>query len=220
MVKVLGLVAAVIGLVAGCTRPPAELAPDRPSPSAPPPVSTGAPVVLYGGGAPTGWSQAGPGRFELADGALRSSGGLGLLWYTAAAFGDFVLDLDWRLSQATDNSGVFVRFPDPGGDPGVAISHGYEIQINDNPGGDPQKTGAIYGVQPAAASASRPVGEWNHYRIQVVGADYAVWLNGVLVNRFTSTDPARPGRGHVGLQNHDPTSAVSFRDIRLSPVTG
>ena len=202
-----------VALAAGCTESrTAEPAPDPPS------VSAGDPLVLFGGSEPTGWTQAGPGRFELVDGDLRSRDGLGLLWYSAAAFGDFVLDLDWRLTRDTDNSGVFVRFPDPGGDPGVAINNGYEIQINDNPDGDPQKTGAIYGVQPPTARASRPVGEWNHYTIQVTGADYAVWLNGTLVNQFTSTDARRPRQGHIGLQNHDPGSEVYFRNVRLRPV--
>lgn len=171
------------------------------------------PVVLFDGSSLAGWSHAGPGDFQLVDGALQSRGGMGLLWYSERSFDDFVLDLDWRVTASTDNSGVFIRFPDPGDDPGVAVRTGYEIQINDNPAGDPQKTGAVYGVQPASSRASRPVGDWNHYRIQAIGNEYTVWLNGVLVNRLSSTDPNRGRAGYLGLQNHDAGSAVQYRDV-------
>jgi hypothetical protein len=172
------------------------------------------PAVLLDESALAGWAHAGPGDFQLVDGVLRSRGGMGLLWYRAP-FRNFVLDLDWRVTASTDNSGVFVRFPAPGDDPWVAVNAGYEIQINDNPAGDPQKTGAIYGFQPASVRASRPVGQWNHYSIRVVGHDYTVWLNQVLVNRFAGTDRRRATVGHIGLQNHDAASQVQFRDIRV-----
>ncbi len=110
---------------------------------------------------------------------------------------------------------MFLRFPDPGDDPWVAVNQGYEVQINDNPAGDPQKTGAIYNFQQPRTQASRPVGEWNDYRVRVIGQRYRVWLNGVLVNDFTSTDPARGDRGHLGLQNHDPTTRAEFRHITV-----
>jgi hypothetical protein len=42
-------------------------------------------------------------------------------------FRDFELKLDWKVTNKSDNSGVFVRFPAPDGDPEVAINEGYEI---------------------------------------------------------------------------------------------
>lgn len=178
----------------------------------------GKPVKLFDGRSLQGWSQAGPGGFDVVDGVLQSRDGMGLLWYHARRFADYELHLDWRVTAATDNSGVFVRFPDPGDDPWVAVDRGYEIQINDNPDGDPQKTGAIYNFQQPITQASRPVGEWNHYRIRVEGHRYQVFLNGVKVNDFTSTHPDRGLEGYVGLQNHDPDSRVQFRHIRVRPL--
>jgi len=172
------------------------------------------PIELFDGSL-DGWSQAGPGGFDAVDGVLRSREGMGLLWYSPRKFTDFTLELSWRVTAPTDNSGVFLRFPPPADDPGIAISQGYEVQINDNPDGDPQKTGAIYNVAPPSASASNPVGEWNTYRIRVTGQRYEVWLNDTLVNDLTSTDPARGESGHVGLQNHDRGSRVEFRAISL-----
>lgn len=176
-------------------------------------------IVLFDGSSLDGWSHAGSGHFELRDGVLRTHGGLGLLWYSRQSFGDFELRLDWRTSDRTDNSGVFLRFPDPHGDPGVAIEYGYEVQINDDPNRDPQTTGAIYGFHAPSSSASHPPGEWNSYRIQVTGSEYAVWLNEVLVNRFVSTDSRRGLEGYLGMQNHDADSTVDFRDIRVEPLS-
>ncbi|HEX6756615.1 MAG TPA: DUF1080 domain-containing protein [Mycobacteriales bacterium] len=188
---------------------------DAGGPAAEPGAAT---VVLFDGGSLRGWSQAGPGRFELRDGMLRTQGGMGLLWFSGRTFTDFELDLDWRTSDRSDNSGVFVRFPDPGRDPWVAVARGYEIQINDDPARDPQTTGAVYGVRGPGRSASRAPGEWNHFRIRAVGREYTVWLNDVLVNHVVSADPRRGLEGHVGLQNHDAGSAVDFRAIRLNPL--
>jgi 3-keto-disaccharide hydrolase len=194
----------------GCTSPEAGPA-EAPAPAPP----SGTEVVLFNGSSLAGWKHAGSGRFELRDGVLRTHGGMGLLWFSALDFGDFELRLDWRTSDRGDNSGIFVRFPDPLGDPAVAITRGYEVQINDDPGRDPQTSGAIYGVRGPSSSTARPSGEWNSFRIRVTGREYAVWLNGVQVNRFVSTDRRRGLRGHVGLQNHDPDSAVEFRSVRL-----
>ncbi|MCI2420239.1 DUF1080 domain-containing protein [Saccharopolyspora sp. K220] len=179
----------------------------------------GPPITLFDGSSLDGWSQAGPGGFDIVDRKLVSHGGMGLLWYSDRSFADYELRLQWRVTAETNNSGVFLRFPDPGDDPWVAVDHGYEVQINDNPGGDPQKTGTIYNFQPPLRQASNPVGEWNTYRLRVTGQRYEVWLNDVLVNDFTSTDPARGPEGFVGLQNHDPDSRVEFRDIRIQLLT-
>ncbi|KGM03885.1 hypothetical protein Q760_07785 [Cellulomonas cellasea DSM 20118] len=166
-----------------------------------------------------GWRMAGPGGFgRQADCTLRTQGGLGLLWYTAQEFGEYTLKLDWKLVK-DDNGGVFVGFPNPGNDPWVAVEQGYEIQIDASDEAD-RTTGAIYtfqGADPAAvARALKPVGQWNAYEIEVAGDTIRVHLNGVLVNEFTSTDPARDlSSGFVGLQNHGAGEAVSYRDVRI-----
>jgi hypothetical protein len=172
---------------------------------------------LFNGRSTEGWRQAGPGGFRVVDGALQSEGGMGLLWFAQQAFADFVLELDWQVDREGDNSGVFLRFPDPGGDPWVAVHQGYEVQIDDlgAPHGEPfARTGAIYKVQAPTRVASRPPGEWNHYVIGVEGQRYRVTLNGEEVTDFTGD---RGLRGHIGLQNHGPSDSVRFRDVVLTP---
>lgn len=166
--------------------------------------------VLFEGRDAQGWKQAGPGEFELKDGALTSKGGMGLLWHEKP-FENFLLLLDFKVGRRQDNSGIFVRFPDPGTDAWVAVNKGYEIQICDA-AGPKERTGSIYSFQDSTELASRPVGEWNHYAVQAVGQKYTVWLNGRKVNEFTGE---RGLKGHVGIQNHDPDSIVGFRNIRI-----
>ena len=68
--------------------------------------------LLFDGSPKTGWQQSGPGEVRVEDGSLVTYGGLGLLWYAAQQYGDFSLKLSWKVEDGTDNSGVFVRFPD------------------------------------------------------------------------------------------------------------
>jgi hypothetical protein len=168
---------------------------------------------LFDGATLDGWQMAGPGGFSVVDGMLQSFGGMGLLWYTQKQFGDFILKVDWKELHFSDNSGVFVRFPDPGNDPWVAVNNGYEVQIDNvgAPDGNPlYKTGAIFNFQAPTTVASNPVGEWNFYEIHAVGQDYTVILNGEQVTSFVGS---RSIKGYVGLQNHDDTSTVTFRNV-------
>lgn len=178
------------------------------------------------------WRQAGPGSFSLSDdGTLTSSGGLGMLWYagapstgSGAGFGSYSLKLDWKVA-GDDNSGVFVGFP-ASDDPWSAVNNGYEVQIDATD--VPEKTtGSVYGFRSAELGkrdrALNPPGEWNTYEIRVEGERLRVRLNGVQINDFTNTDPARSLLdGYVGIQNHGADDEVSFRDIRIKelPVKG
>jgi hypothetical protein len=178
----------------------------------------GRPLELLAGADPlAGWAQAGPGSFSVEeDGVIASHGGMGLLWYKPREFGAYTLHLDFRLTDPSNNSGVFVGFPDVGDDPWVAVRQGEEVQINDNPAGDPQKTGAVYNEKPADRQASRPVGEWNSYDIVVDKESITVYLNGTQVNHWVDDDPAVDlADGYIGLQNHPPTS-VQFRNVTVN----
>ncbi|MEU9925400.1 ThuA domain-containing protein [Streptomyces griseoluteus] len=178
---------------------------------------------LFDGTSLEGWRQAGPGSFTLsADGTLTSSGGMGLLWYAASGFSSYSLKLDWKIS-GDGNSGVFVGFP-PSDDPWSAVDNGYEVQIDATD--VPEKTtGSVYGFQSADLAARdralNPPGEWNTYEIRVEGERLRIWLNGVPVNDFTNTDPARSLRdGHIGIQNHGADDQLSFRDVRIKELPG
>jgi hypothetical protein len=177
-------------------------------------------TVLYNGST-TGWSQAGPGGFTNTDGTLTSTGGLGLLWYSAKQFTNYSLKLDWKLA-GDDNSGVFLGFP-PSDDPWSAVNNGYEVQI-DATDADDRTTGAVYTFQAADLAARdaalNPPGEWNTYELLVEGERLRVFLNGVQINDFTNADPARSLAGHIGLQNHGDGDEAAFRNVRIKEIGG
>lgn len=185
---------------------------------------------LFDGTSMNGWQMAGSGRFNLVGHALESEGGIGLLWYTPATFGDFVLRCEWRATNPDDNSGVFIRFPalgssDPANDWRLAVDQGYEIQIDDrgynpdtNTTGDAlHQTGAVYRLAASSRVTSRPLGQWNSYEITARAATMTVVLNGETVTTYTG-DGSRPATGHVGIQNHHQGSRVAFRNIRIKPL--
>jgi len=194
------------------------------------------------------WAQAGPGSVELvqAEGVMVAHPGndIGLLFYGAQAFGDFVLRLQFRLEARDDNSGVFVRFRDPRlpapdlNDPRtqtnpawIAVDSGYELQIDDTArpdGADMHRTGAVYAIDVGPApgqqvfhrgSALQP-GEWNDYEIEVAGDLYTVGLNGLRTSTFSNTTA---GRGGPVSQNPNSgfiglqthTGQVAFRAVRI-----
>ena len=182
-----------------------------------------------------------PGRFVVTNGALVSTPGtdIGLLWNDQPTPADFVLKLEWRRWQEDANSGVFLRFPNPGtqnynNTAFVGVDFGFEVQIDQlaAPDGLPiHKTAAIYGFQgpnnPGALPVN-PIGEWNLFQITVQGQNYRVALNGVEVTVFNFAaggDPAHPERGlpstnavprFIGLQTH--TGRVAFRRIQIRPL--
>lgn len=162
------------------------------------------------------WRHAGAGSVDLVDGVLRTTGGLGMLWYAEREFGDATFTLQWREARndgAHSNGGVFVRFPGPGPTRDCdarlplaltdfswhAVACGHELQINDGDV-DPQQTGSIYGFRPLGPGASEPApfGAWNDYAVRTTGAtDYALAVarNGEQINEFANSpgqEPANP----------------------------
>lgn len=168
-----------------------------------------------------GWNHYGPGYFECdpKTGVLKGQGGMGLLWY-GKKLKDFVLECEFKCSTPTTNSGIFLRVPE------VPVSDSYiyraiEIQIDDASTGV-HHTGAAYDIEAPTASASKPTGEWNHYRIEFRGSRLKVELNGKPIMDWE----ARPGgkvrdlapEGYVGLQNHDSQSPPFFRNIYIKEL--
>lgn len=164
------------------------------------------------------WTQAGPGSFELKDGIARATGGMGLWWFNARQYTNFVLRGEFKQSGYIADSGIYVRFPDPKGDPHNAIKAGHEIEIGDP---DPEiptwRTGSIYPFKASRRANTKPPGEWNTYEIICEDQHYAVWLNNELVTTWTD-DKKRTTHGHLGLQNYNDNMTVSFRNLRIKTL--
>ena len=189
-----------------------------------------------------GWNHYGPGYFTLdrEQGILQAHGGMGVFWYSEQMFGDFVLELDFMVDNVATNSGIFLRIPY------MPTSNQYiydcfEIQIYDAALDDSRKhvmhegakldpernpalhvTGAIYDAKAPTAFPSKPVGEWNHYKITCKGIHYTIELNGEVVNEWDVQPSGKVAtcwpKGYIGLQNHEGEGEVYFRNIRVMPL--
>jgi hypothetical protein len=184
---------------------------------------------IFNGKDLSGWKEiAGrPSKYTVtANGELNVKNGPGDL-QTEGQWADFILQLDVIANGKHLNSGVFFRCL-----PGQFWS-GYEAQIRNQWQGDDRTkpvdfgTGAIYNRQPARKVVSDD-GQWFTMTIIAQGNHMAVWVNGYQVTDFTDTRPprnnARRGakldQGPISLQGHDPTTNLSFRNMRVAELPG
>jgi len=230
-------VAAVLLLAAcGAPGPAAGAPPSASAPPAAPPAPPPSPAwrALFDGRSMDGWEHIGPGRFLLEDGALRSEGGMGLLWYTREKFGNCVIRVVYKTTHDNSNAGVFFRIAEKPPDPWYAVHHGYECQILETED-DYHRTGAIYSLSPARGRPAKPHGEWNTMEIALDGPRVRVTLNGEAVSAFDPAEPVperkkrfepergpRPESGCLGIQNHDDYSRgranVYFKEVSVRPL--
>ena len=180
-----------------------------------------------------------PAGWKIENDTLAKDGRVGDLM-TRDEFGDFELELEWRIGQA-GNSGIFYRgIEDPdyrGPSDGDRIyTTGPEYQLLDDVDAEDNKTrftcaGANYGLYASEPGHLSPVGAWNTTRIVARRAHVEHWLNGVNVVEYELWSPdweakvqatkfrawpkfGRAPRGHIGLQG-DHAGTLAFRNIRI-----
>ena len=145
------------------------------------------------------------------EGGVLAFDGHGSHLCTEKDYGDFEMLVDWKIS--------------PGGDSGIYLRGAPQVQIWD-PAEWPEGSGGLYNNQKhpskPVARADNPVGEWNTFRIKMIGDRVTVHLNGVLVvhnvvmeNYWERDKPIYP-RGQIELQSHG--SKLYFRNIRIREV--
>jgi hypothetical protein len=177
-----------------------------------------------------------PGRFHVVDGGMESAPGTDLgLFYTKIDFVNYVLRLEWLTCRDDDNSGVFLRFPDPAtidynNNAFVGVDFGFEVQIDALGRGSPPQgqnvdkkfrtTGAIYNIANQTledAVVANAANQWNKYEIIVTDNRFRVLLNGQQKTDFVNADAGRgkadTGSRYIGLQTH--TGRVLFRNIQI-----
>ncbi len=186
---------------------------------------------LFNGGDLKGWKQfhgdekRAKSKFRVTnEGWLNVKNGPGDL-QTEKQFDDFLLQLECISNGRGLNSGVFFRAI-PG-----QYQNGYEMQIQNgfknNNRGKPSDfgTGAIYRRQPARKVVSNDF-EWFAMTLIARGNHMATWVNGYQVTDFTDKRPAnenprngsKTGKGAISIQGHDPTTNLSFRNIRIAEI--
>ena len=142
--------------------------------------------------------------------------------YTRKEFGEFDLHLEWW-TRLGGNSGVSLRDQTRAihsfgaqADPKNTPSHiGYEIQIS-NGYKDQYPTGSLYLFE-AAKTGFQNDDDWNSMDIESRNDIIRVKLNGHLIMQHPG-DPKRSKVGPIGLQLHDMTTIVMFRNIRIKEI--
>lgn len=160
--------------------------------------------------------------FYLEDGTLACKG-YGYYWFRyKQPVDNFVLRLEFKVAKDT-NSGVCARSRATGAPPFT----GFEVQICDDFGQDPQKhgTGAIYDIVTPMYNASRPAGEWNEMELTCDGPLVKVVINGLKVidtdfskltepiGKFDFAYADLPETGYIALQDH--WTPIWYRNIRI-----
>ena len=209
-------------------------------------VAADQPTVLFSGKSLDAWEFAEGGWVIENDGSMSCKiqeakdkkgiirkRGKGYIW-TKKEYSDFVLTLSYKLSE-TANSGVFFR-----ADKDNPVQGGFEVQLLDNVGfqkvkgkKDPKNlNGALYDAQAAKVDPAKPVGQWNHLKLTVIGSKVQIQINDVLVNeadiqrwtkpnenpdgshnKFKTALNDLPRKGRIGFQNHG--QVVWFKDVAI-----
>lgn len=185
---------------------------------------------LFNGKNLAGWKHVGDGSFVVENGVLHAKGGVGLLWFEGEKVGNAVLRVVYKVDSAADNSGVFIRIPEPPKDQWMPVDRALEIQINDAEESGYFRTGSIYTFSRARSRPGK-VGQWNTMEITIDGPRTVVHINGVLVSEYKEGDPVppkkhdwdpnrgpRPDRGYIALQNHPHGKTVYFKEISIRPI--
>jgi hypothetical protein len=186
--------------------------------------------LLFDGKTAAGWNswrtkrQLQLGTWIVEDGVLTLHKGGGDI-YTAEAFEDFELELEWK---TTGNSGILIRVhPEAGG---AIYSVAPEMQINRRMGDSDTSTAALYDIYPVEGEKVIHPDGWNKVRIRMVNGEGTHWFNGheVYSYKIGSDDwnkrianskwKNKKGfgettKGHIGLQDHG--AQVSFRNMKI-----
>ena len=192
-------------------------------------------VPLFNGRDLSGWKvpEGDGGHWKAVNGVIdcdaeSAAKGDKSLW-TEREFGDFVLQVDWRIKEtpyvnpnvayilpdgthARDVHGKELHLALPDSDSGIYLRGSGRHQVNIWCW--PIGSGEMYGIRmdPKTApelraavtprtQADKPVGEWNHFEITVRGNTVTVALNQKTVIP-TVAIPDLPARGPIALQHH------------------
>lgn len=153
-------------------------------------------------------------HWKVVDGVLCFDG-KGHSLCTAKDYGDFEMFVDWKI-EAGGDSGIYLR-----GSPQVQIWDTANRNVGAQVG-----SGGLYnnkkGPSKPLKMADKPVGQWNTFRIIMIGELVTIYLNDVLVvenvameNYWERDKPIYP-KGQIELQSHG--SRLYFRNVFIREI--
>ena len=147
--------------------------------------------------------------------------GHGVFLTTPRDYANFEFLVDWKMVSPNTDSGVYLR-----GSPQVQIWDPANPREVGN--GAPKGSGALWNNNKGTAGrfplvkADRPVGEWNTFRIKMVGDKVTVHFNGQLVvdnavmNNFWDRESPMFATGVIQLQTHG--GEMRFRNVFVREI--
>lgn len=169
----------------------------------------GAWVSLFDGKTLNGWQVTGC-ETVVQDGAILLKSGNGLV-RTQKAYRDFVLEIEWKALKPDNwDSGVFFRCDDPpAGKPWPKI---YQANLRKG------MEGNVNELKGARSEGLTRPGDWNRFKLTVVGATAALEING---KPAWNANGVKNPSGYIALQAEIPGGGqFLFRNIRIRELTG
>jgi hypothetical protein len=185
---------------------------------------------LFDGKTLHGWKQlGGKAKFTVENGEIvgtSAANTLNSFIATEKEYGDFIVELDIKIEDTSNNSGVQTRSHyDPNGNNGKGKVYGRQVEL------DPSSrkwTGGIYdegrrdwlyplSLNPAAQGQFKR-NAYNHFRIECIGNEMKTWVNGKAAACVVDTID---NSGFIALQVHATSAGhagkkVHFKNIRIA----
>ncbi len=166
---------------------------------------------LTGWKVPNGNDKAG--WYKMVDGVLEIRSGpkrKGSVLWTEKKFRNFVTEFDFRFGEGTVDSGVHVRTQDQ-------IQIGISGSLKRDMTCSPYIPGKGYPVEAKNIKKLLKAKDWNTMRIQAIGNEYKVWLQGEEVMTYKSSSAKE--EGPIGIQLHgNRNMGIDYRKMKLAEL--
>ena len=166
---------------------------------------------LTGWKAPKGNDEAG--WYKAVDGVLKVQSGpkkKGSILWTTNKYRNFVMEFDFRFGEGVVDSGVHVRNQDQ-------IQIGISGSLKRDMTCSPYIPGKGYPVEAKNIKKLLKAEEWNTMRIQAIGKEYTVWLQGEKVMTYKSASAIE--EGPLGIQLHGSRDmSIDYRNLKLAEL--
>jgi hypothetical protein len=157
-----------------------------------------------------------PANWSVKDGCICFNGD-GDNLCSIKEYGDFEMLVDWKISKKGD-SGIYLR-----GSPQVQIWDTSRVEVGAQVGSGGLYNNLINPSKPLKV-ADNPIGDWNSFRIIMIGEKVSVWLNGELVVENVTLENYWDRKIHIfptgpiELQAHG--TDLAFRDLYVREIGG
>ncbi len=153
-----------------------------------------------------GWYKAVEGVLKIQSGSKKKGS---ILW-SKKKYRNFVMEFEFRMGEGRVDSGMHVRTKDQ-------IQIGISGSLNRDMTCSPYIPGKGYPVEAKNIKKLLRPKDWNTMRIQAIGKEYTVWLQGEKVMTYKSDSAI--DEGPIGIQLHGGRNmAIDYRKLKLAEL--